>query len=237
MVLAAGLGTRMGRLTETTPKPLLDVGGETLLGRQLARLAAAGIAEVVVNVAQHGRRIRDAIGDGRRFGVRVEYSDEGPEPLETAGGIVKALPMLGGEPFIVANADVLTDFDFTRLALDGAEGQIVLVANPRHHLQGDFALDSRGRVSERGERLTYAGLALFSPSLFAGLAPGRRALKPILDGAIARGGLRGLKHEGLWIDVGTPERLAEARKRVSRRGEDRAGESDAKAAGRREADR
>ena len=219
MVLAAGLGPRMNRLTETTPKPLLDVGGETLLGRQLGRLAAAGIAEVVVNVARHGREIRAAIGDGRRFGLHVEYSDEGPEPLETAGGIVKALPMLGDEPFVVANADVLTDFDFTRLALDGAEGQIVLVPNPLHHPQGDFALDSRGLVSERGERLTYAGLALFAPSLFAGLPPGRRALKPILDAAIARGGLRGLKHEGSWIDVGTPERLEEARRSVSGRGE------------------
>src|SRR5690606_14930561 len=122
MVLAAGLGTRMGRLTESTPKPLLDVGGESLLGRQLGRLAGAGITDVVVNIARHGRKIRDAIGDGQRFGLRVEYSDEGPEPLETAGGIVKALPMLGDEPFVVANADVLTDFDFAALALDGAEG-------------------------------------------------------------------------------------------------------------------
>jgi len=215
MVLAAGLGTRMGRLTESTPKPLLDVGGETLLGRQLRRLAAAGITDVVVNIARHGAQIRDAVGDGRRFGVRVEYSDEGPEPLETAGGIVKALPMLGAEPFVVANADVLTDFDFAALALDGADGQIVLVPNPEHHPRGDFAVDPLGRVSDRGERLTYAGIALFDPRLFAGLEPGRRPLKPILDAAIARRALRGLRHDGLWIDVGTPERLEAARARVA----------------------
>jgi len=212
MVLAAGLGTRMGKLTESTPKPLLDVGGETLLGRQLVGLAAAGITDVVVNVARHGRKIREAIGDGRRFGVRVEYSDEGPEPLETAGGIVNALPRLGDEPFVVANADVLTDFDFAALALDGAEGRIVLVPNPEHHARGDFGLDALGRVSEHGERLTYAGIALFDPRLFAGLAPGPRPLKPILDGAIARGTLRGLRYDGLWIDVGTPQRLDKARR-------------------------
>ena len=215
MVLAAGLGTRMGRLTETTPKPLLDVGGETLLGRQLARLAAAGVTHAVINVARLGERIRAAIGDGRRFGLRVEYSDEGPMPLETAGGIVRALPLLGTEPFIVANADVLTDFDFRRLRLDGAEGQIVLVPNPSHHARGDFALGDDGFVTATGSRLTYAGIALFDPLLFRGRAPGPGPLKPILDDAIARGTLRGLRHDGLWIDVGTPERLAAARAAVA----------------------
>jgi N-acetyl-alpha-D-muramate 1-phosphate uridylyltransferase len=211
MVLAAGLGTRMGKLTHATPKPLLDVAGETLLGRQLFNLAAAGITEVVVNVARHGERIRESVGDGRRYGVHVEYSDEGPDPLETAGGIVQALPRLGPDPFVVANADVLTDFAFGALALDGAEGQIVLVPNPAHHESGDFALGSDGFVAPHGKRLTYAGVALLHPALFAGLPPGRRPLKPILDAAIARGTLRGQRHDGLWIDVGTPERLAEAR--------------------------
>jgi MurNAc alpha-1-phosphate uridylyltransferase len=190
---------------------LLDVSGESLLGRQLRQLAAAGITEVVVNVARFGERIRGTVGDGRRYGVHVEYSDEGPEPLETAGGIVQALPRLGEDAFVVANADVLTDFDFEELALDGAEGQIVLVPNPAHHARGDFALGVDGFVGSQGERLTYAGIALLHPRLFAGLPPGRRPLKPILDAAIARGTLRGLRHDGLWIDVGTPERLAEAR--------------------------
>ncbi len=215
MVLAAGLGTRMGPLTESMPKALLEIGRESLLGHQLARLATAGITEVVVNIARHGQQIVAAIGSGRRFGLRVHYSNEGAEPLETAGGIIKALPTLGAEPFVLANADVYTDFDFAGLALGDAEGQIVLVPNPPHHPRGDFALDAAGRVADHGERLTYAGLALLHPALFAGLAPGPRPLKPILDAAIARGTLSGRRHEGLWIDVGTPERLAEARQRVS----------------------
>jgi len=218
MVLAAGLGTRMGRLTESTPKPLLDVGGETLLGRQLARLAAAGVTCAVVNVARLGEKIRAAIGDGRRFGLRVEYSDEGPVPLETAGGIVRALPLLGTEPFIVANADVLTDFDFGRLRLDGADGQIVLVPNPPHNERGDFALGGDGLVAPSGTRLTYAGIALFDPALFRGRPEGPGPLKPILDEAAARGALRGLRHDGLWIDVGTPERLDAARAAVAEEG-------------------
>lgn len=211
MVLAAGLGTRMGRLTETTPKPLLDVGGETLIGRQLARLAAAGVTHVVVNTARHSSRIRAALGDGGRWGVAIEYSDEGPTALETAGGIVNALPLLGTRPFVVANADVLTDFDFRRLRLDGADAEIVLVPNPAHHPRGDFAVADDGLVTSAGERLTYAGIALLDPVLFRGCAPGPAPLKPILDAAAARGKLRGLRHDGLWIDVGTPERLEEAR--------------------------
>lgn len=216
MILAAGLGTRMGRLTATTPKPLLDVGGESLISRQLTRLAAAGVTFAVVNVARHGDKIREAVGDGHRFGLRIEYSDEGDEPLETAGGIVRALPRLGSEPFILANADVLTNFDFARLALDGAEGQIVLVPNPPHHAKGDFALGADGWVKDVGERLTYAGIALLDPVLFRGRPDGPAPLKPILDAAIARGALRGLRHDGLWMDVGTPERLEAARETVRR---------------------
>src|SRR5690606_34335353 len=181
MVLAAGLGTRMGRLTDATPKPLLEVGGETLLGRQLARLAAAGVTRAVVNVARLGEKIRAAIGDGRRFGLRVEYSDEGPAPLETAGGIVRALPLLGTEPFIVANAEGLTGFDFGRLRLDGAAGEVVLVPNPPHNERGDFALGDDGLVGASGARLTYAGIALFDPGLFRGRPQGPAPLKPILD--------------------------------------------------------
>jgi N-acetyl-alpha-D-muramate 1-phosphate uridylyltransferase len=219
MVLAAGLGTRMGSLTTSTPKPLLEVGGETLIGRQLARLAAAGVTEAIVNVARHGDKIREAVGDGRHWGLRVEYSDEGPEPLETAGGILQALTRLGAAPFVVANADVLTDFDFGTLELGDAEGQIVLVPNPVHHGGGDFALDDRGFVVADGARLTYAGIALFDPAMFRGRSAGRAPLKPILDAAIARRRLRGVRHDGLWIDVGTPERLDEAREIVQKRGQ------------------
>lgn len=212
IVLAAGLGTRMGALTAHTPKPLLDVGGETLIGRQLARLAEAGIREVVVNVAKHAAAIRAALGDGTGHGVALTYSDEGPDALETGGGIMHALPKLGGAPFVVANADVLTDFDFATLALEGADGVLVLVPNPPHHPAGDFALAADGHVMTGGDdTLTYAGLALLTPALFRGFMPGRGPLKPMLDGAIDRGALRGIRHDGLWIDVGTPARLEEAR--------------------------
>src|SRR5690606_19178495 len=137
----------------------------------------------VVNIARNGGKIRSAIGDGRRYGLRVEYSDEGPEPLETGGGIVRALPLLGSAPFIVANADVLTDFDYASLGLNDAEGVIVLVPNPGHHTRGDFVLGADGLVrggksepGEAAERLTYAGIALFDPVLFRGYPPGRGPL-------------------------------------------------------------
>ena len=216
MVLAAGLGTRMGRLTETTPKPLLEVGADTLIGRHLARLAAAGVTEAVVNVARHGERIRAALGDGARWNLELRYSDEGPVPLETGGGLLRALPQLGPEPFIVVNADVLTDFDFAALRLPEADGAIVLVPNPEHHSGGDFGLTDDGLVRAEGPRLTYAGIAVFDPKMFEGWAPGRQPLKPILDAAIGRSALRGIRYDGLWIDVGTPERLEQARGAVHR---------------------
>lgn len=217
MVLAAGLGTRMGALTARRPKPLLEVGGETLIARQLAKLAAAGVDEAIVNVARLGDQIRDALGDGRRWGLKLRYSEEGDEPLETGGGILRALPRLGSAPFLVVNADVLTDIDFASLSLDGAEGLLVLVPNPEHHPQGDFALDDRGYVRISEPRLTYGGIALFDPKIFSGFKPGRQPLKPVLDAAIERGVLRGLRYDGLWIDVGTPERLQQAREQVGDR--------------------
>lgn len=200
----------MGALTATVPKPLLEVGGEPLVVHQLVRLARAGVRHVVVNVARHGDLIRAALGDGSRWGVVVSYSDEGDQPLETGGGILRALPLLGPTPFYVVNADVLTDFAPTALRLDGADGALLLVRNPEHHEQGDFGLDAQGLVRAAGPRLTYGGIALLAPRLFASRAPGAQPLKPILDAAIARGALRGVRYEGRWLDVGTPERLARA---------------------------
>ncbi|HEU4617656.1 MAG TPA: nucleotidyltransferase family protein [Gammaproteobacteria bacterium] len=220
IVLAAGLGTRMGSLTASLPKPLLDVGGEPLLAHQLARLARAGVAEIVVNVARFGDKIRERIGDGARWNVSVTYSDEGDVPLETGGGILRALPLLGPDPFLVVNADALTDFDPASLRLDGADGALLLVPNPDHNPRGDFALDAQGFVRPTGPKLTYGGTALLTPSLFAGCAPGAQPLKPILDAAIARGALRGTRYEGYWIDVGTPERLDRARGRAAARSSD-----------------
>ncbi len=211
MILAAGRGERMGALTAERPKPLLDVGGRTLIERHLERLAAAGFDEVVINLSYRGEQIRAALGSGDRFGLRIRYSDEGEPPLETAGGIVQALPLLGDAPFLLVNADVVTDLDFAAWRREQRDGALLLVPNPPHNPQGDFGLAADGRVVAEPPLLTYGGIATLDPALFAALEPGRRPLKPVLDAAIARGALRGVRYEGLWLDVGTPERLAEAR--------------------------
>ena len=210
MILAAGRGERMGALTALQPKPLLAVGGAPLIEHHVARLKACGIDEIVINLSYRGAQIRDHLRDGSRFGVAISYSEEGEPPLETAGGIVQALPLLGAGPFLLVNSDVFTDFDYRALASQQSPA-IVLVQNPEHNARGDFGLDSAGRVRVEPRSYTYAGIAVLDPNLFAGLAPGRRPLKPVLDAAIARGELRGLCFDGLWIDVGTPERLAAAR--------------------------
>jgi MurNAc alpha-1-phosphate uridylyltransferase len=217
MLLAAGRGERMGELTEDRPKPLLSLGQETLVERQLRLLCRAGIREIVMNLSYHGALIREMLGDGRRYGVAIEYSEEGEPPLETAGGIVHALPLLGDAPFIVANADVVTDFDYALLAartqkgLEDLLGLLVLTANPVHHPDGDFGIDAEGYACASGERFTYAGIAVFRPELFAGRSATRAPLRPIFDAAIERRLLGAMHFDGLWIDVGTPERLAAAR--------------------------
>ena len=210
MILAAGRGERMGPLTASEPKPLLTIGGKALIEHHVARLAACGVREIVVNLSYRGAQIRARLGDGHRLGVAIAYSDEGEPPLETAGGIVQALPLLGDGPFLLVNSDVFTDFDYRTLA-KGISPTIVLVRNPEHNPRGDFGLDPEGRVRAEPRSYTYAGIALLDPTLFAALAPGRRPLKPVLDAAIARGELRGVRFDGTWIDVGTPERLDAAR--------------------------
>jgi MurNAc alpha-1-phosphate uridylyltransferase len=215
MILAAGRGTRMASLTQTTPKPLLELGNESLLERQLGRLGAAGIRDVVVNLSYRGDQIRAAIGDGSRFALTVSYSEEPPEPLETAGGIIQALPLLGDEPFLVINADVVSDFDFADLAGRDGTGTLVLVPNPAHHSGGDYGIDRHGVLTTDEPKWTFAGISLLSPALFAGLSPGRRPLSQVFDAAIAARRLKGLIHAGAWIDVGTPERLAAARRALT----------------------
>src|SRR5690606_33749037 len=210
MLLAAGRGARMGPLTAELPAPLLTVGERTLIERHVARLAAGGIVDVVVNLSYRGAQIRAALGDGGRFGARIAYSEEGEPPLETAGGIIHALRLLGPGPFLLVNADVLTDFDPATLSA-APESTLVLVPNPPHNARGDFGLDADGYVSQQGPLLTYGGIAKLDPELFAGLLPGRRPLKPVLDAAIERRRLKGLRYDGRWLDVGTPERLAAAR--------------------------
>jgi MurNAc alpha-1-phosphate uridylyltransferase len=212
MILAAGRGERMGVLTANEPKPLLAVGGVPLIERHLSRLAASGFAEVVINLAYRAAQIRSRLGDGRRFGVAITYSEEGEPPLETAGGIVHALPWLGSGPFLLVNSDVYTDLDLGAFGSQAAaRSTLLLVPNPAHNARGDFGLDEDGSVTPQEPRLTYGGVAVLDTKLFDGLAPGRRPLKPVLDAAIERGELRGQFYDGIWIDVGTPERLEEAR--------------------------
>jgi MurNAc alpha-1-phosphate uridylyltransferase len=217
MILAAGRGERMGALTAMQPKPLLTVGDRSLIEHHVVRLAASGIEQLVVNLSYRGSEIRKRLGDGSRFGVSIEYSEEGEPPLETGGGIVQALPLLGEQPFLLVNSDVYTDFDF-RVLVDGPrDPTLVLVRNPSHNSRGDFGLDAGGYVTATPPLSTYAGMAIFDPRLFAALPPGRRPLKPLLDGAIARRELKGLEFSGVWLDVGTPERLEEARTLAARR--------------------
>jgi MurNAc alpha-1-phosphate uridylyltransferase len=211
MILAAGLGTRMRPLTEDTPKPLLKAGGKALIVHLIEALAKAGFEELVINTAWLGEQIEDALGDGGDFGVSIEYSREGT-PLETAGGIRKARELLGDEPFIAVNGDIWTDYDFSRLKDYQLKGlaHLVLVDNPDHHENGDFMLDDEGRVADEGEpKLTFAGIGLYHPKLFYELDEGELKLAPILREAMGEGQVTGEKHDGHWVDVGTPERLEE----------------------------
>ena len=211
MILAAGRGERMGALTDALPKPLLRLGRETLIERQLRRVAAGGIDEVVINLSYRAEQIRAAVGDGSRFGVRVEYSQEPEPPLETGGGIVEALPLLGRGPFLLVNADIVCDVELGAIGPPRGQATLLLVPNPGHHPDGDFGLAADGRLVEAEPRLTFAGISLLDTALFAGLERGRRSLKSVLDVGIERGVVYGLVHHGAWLDVGTPERLAAAR--------------------------
>ena len=210
MILAAGRGERMRPLTDRTPKPLLPVAGKPLIVWHLERLARAGCRRIVINIAHLGEHIEALLGDGDAWGLEIRYSSEPPGALETAGGIAQALPLLGDEPFLVVNGDIYCDFDFATLPALGSGdlAHLVLVDNPAHHRQGDFALDSN-RVANDGQRLTFAGIGVYRPQLFAAIAAGERAkLAPLLTQAIDEGHVSGQMHRGRWVDVGTPERLA-----------------------------
>ena len=215
MILAAGEGRRLLPLTQHTPKPLLPLGHTTLIGYHVQRLAAAGFREVVINLAHLGAQIQHALGDGSGFGLHITYSPE-PYPLETAGGIARALPLLGDAPFVLINGDVLTDYplDLLRRPLQGL-GHLILAPNPPEHPQGDFAVDSQGRLSPRGSMpgFTFSGISLLHPQLIASY-PQRRekfALREVLDWGMEQRQLSAELYRGRWLDVGTPERLAQAR--------------------------
>jgi len=230
MILTAGRGERMRPLTDHVPKPLLHVGGRSLLAWHLSALARAGFREVVINHAYLGAQIPAALGDGSAWGLRITYSDEGDVPLETAGGIFNALPLLGPEPFLLVNGDIWTDYDFGRLpALDpDALAALVLVPNPPQHPHGDFALSpnthgtlniladpQRLAAADGPPRYTYSGIGIYRPEIFDGCEPGRFPLLPILQRAATAGRLRGSIYWGSWSDVGTPQRLRELDERLA----------------------
>ena len=210
MILAAGKGERMRPLTLTRPKPLIEVNGRPLIEHHIQALTAAGISELVINHAWLGDQLEAALGDGSRLGVAIRFSAEG-EPLETGGGIFRALPLLGNEAFVLVNGDIRTDFDFGVLALPAdCLAHLVLVDNPAHHPEGDFGL-VEGRISlEIAPRFTYSGIAVLHPQLFAGCTAGAFKLVDVLRPAIAAGRVSGERFQGRWVDVGTLERLAEA---------------------------
>ncbi|WP_313034174.1 N-acetylmuramate alpha-1-phosphate uridylyltransferase MurU [Acinetobacter sp.] len=213
MILAAGLGNRMRPLTLHTPKPLLEVGGKPLIVWHIEKLQKIGVTEIVINTAWLGEKLAQALGDGSTFGVKILWSHEG-EGLETAGGIVNALPLLGEQPFILVNGDVWTTMDFAPLLdvkLQDELAHLVLVDNPVQHPEGDFIL-ANGRAytfdqTQQGEALTYSGVAVMHPKMFKGLESGKRPLAPLLKQAMLEQQISASKMQGVWADVGTPERL------------------------------
>lgn len=208
MILAAGRGERLRPLTDHTPKPLLRAGGRCLIEHLIDALASSGFRDVVINLSYLGEQIRTHLGDGSRLGVRIAYSYDGPEPLETGGGIHRALPLLGENPFLVLNGDIATDFPFDRLHGQPAGlAHLVLISNPPHHPEGDFALDGGQVTGDADGRYTFAGIGVYHPDLFAGLQPGRFALAPLLREAISKRAVTGELYRGFWMDIGTAERL------------------------------
>lgn len=223
LVLAAGLGERMRPLTARTPKPLLEAGGKPLIGWHLEKLAAAGVDEVVINTSWLADQFPQALGDGARWGMRIRYSYEGPDPLETGGGMWRALDLLGrDDAFIGVNGDIWSDVDYARLpSAPAGDAHLVMVDNPAHNPSGDFALDGDRLASDGPRRLTFSGIGVYRASLFerwrevVGTADGaerdppRFKLAPLLRAAMARNAVSGEHHRGRWTDVGTPQRLAD----------------------------
>ncbi len=223
MILAAGLGQRMRPLTDNLPKPMLAVGGKPLLQYHLEALANAGVRHVIINLAYLGDKIRNFVGNGSDFGLCVSYSEE-PEPLETAGALLKALPLLGDEPFLLINGDVWTDFPLTQLRTHNLQSDedahLVLVPNPDFHPAGDFSPDSNGKLTDDSnlEKYTFAGISLIHPRLISSY-PNQRMKFPL--GEVLRFGISHQRisaeiYDGHWSDVGTPERLAQLDQQIGK---------------------
>lgn len=216
VVLAAGKGERLRPLTETTPKPLIQVRGQPLIVHHLERLRDAGFTQIHVNTSWLAETLQTTLGDGSRYGVHIHYSYEGPEPLETGGGLFKMLPALGREPFLVVNGDVFTDFPFEtlkhRLKADFL-AHLVVVANPIHHPNGDFHLSPAGHLRTEGEsKLTYSGIGVYKADFFKDCRAGKFPLLPLFRQAMAQEAVSGEQYAGVWSDVGTPESLASLNK-------------------------
>ena len=215
MILAAGLGNRMRPLTLYKPKPLLEVGGKPLIVWHIKKLKEIGVTEIVINSAWLADVLIGALGDGSQFGVQIRWTRE-DEGLETAGGIINALPLLGTEPFILVNGDVWTTFDFSSLLnvnLENDLAHLVLVSNPEQHPNGDFTL-AEGRAytfdqNQQGENLTFSGVSVIHPKMFDGLENGKRPLAPLLKNGMSEGKISAEKMQAAWVDVGTPERLSD----------------------------
>ena len=210
MILAAGRGERLRPLTDKTPKPLIEVAGKSLIEYHLINLAAAGFKEIIINTAWLAEKIHQQLGDGERYGVSIQYSDE-ETALETAGGIINALPLLDDGPFLVVNGDIWCDFDFTTLPKlnDSAQAHLVLVSNPDHNQDGDFALLDN-LIKNTGESMhTYSGIGIYSSDFFLSQSSGSVPLAPIIRNKCNDGLVSGQFYNGLWTDVGTLERLQE----------------------------
>jgi len=214
MILAAGRGERMRPLTDTTPKPLLLIEGKPIIQYTIEQLVSAGFTEIVINIAHLGHQIKKTIGNGNQFGATIEYSDEGESALETAGGIINALPLLGKDRFLVVNGDIANNYDFSLLQGKSCDlAHLVLIPNPEHHQQGDFHLSTNGLLSETGTpTLTFSGIGIYNPKLFNDIAPGKTRLAPLLRLAMKQNRITGEKFNDFWMDIGTPERLKELEK-------------------------
>ncbi|MGO4501888.1 MULTISPECIES: N-acetylmuramate alpha-1-phosphate uridylyltransferase MurU [unclassified Dyella] len=211
MIFAAGLGERMRPHTDHTPKPLLEVGGKRLIEWHLEKLAAIDVRYVVINTSHLADQFPDVLGDGSRWGLRIRYAYEGPTPLETGGGMLNALPLLGPEPFIAVSADIYSDYDYAALPLEPSGlAHLVMVPNPDWHATGDFVLD-QGQLHEdgSGERLTFGNVGVYRPEFLRGHAPGRFKLLPLYQQAMRADQLSGECYDGFWRNLGNPAQLTE----------------------------
>jgi MurNAc alpha-1-phosphate uridylyltransferase len=207
MILAAGRGERLRPLTDQCPKPLLPIGGKPIIEHTIQALVSNGITDIIINVSYKGNLIQQALGDGKQLGANLSYSDEGLEALETAGGILRALPFFEEQPFLVVNGDIYTDYPYAQLLNRSVNtAYLVLVPNPQHHPLGDFGLNADLVSDQVDQLLTFSGIGIYNANLFEGLQDGRHPLGPLLREAIQNTDVRGERYDGIWMDIGNVQR-------------------------------